>query len=684
MLKVGIALIGPSGTGKTTIGKLLAKRLNMEFHDMDDDGLEWVWGKDGVARMLLEKWDDGFLDAEGNFVMENYGRKEEQKTYTLTHMIFSASGSLVLEEDAIRYMRDRMLILYLDLEDREIERRATLRWITRIVGMNGENPRFRSIGEVLAYRRSFYEKYADLIYPLSPWASPEEDAERIASFIEKYGWDSFSPPSLLSDSRSAENLSLPQAIITSQPLSWGLWCPTVFPQISLLEIEKLRGLRYDEVAKKVLGKWSFGIEQKALDEIIEEAYGSQWHHEDITPMKHITENLYSLHLWYGPTFAFKNIALEFLPRLLSRLTKGKIVHVLWASSGDTINAAHSGVKGTNIRSIFMLPAIGPSVVQRLQAVHGIAENPNAFTLLADAPFDPLQDIVKKINSSQYREFKEKYRITSFNSINIARILAQTVYYFRAYAKLLEQGVISLWEKISFSVPSGNFWDALAGYYALKMWLPIDRINIATNENDMLHIFFETGRYAPPKKDGKDSVTVTNAPSMDIAKSSNFERMLYDIIRCENEQIARWYYDLSQCGEFQVDKDTLAKIRNIFTSSRSTDDERIEAIRRFSEEYQHGIDPHTASAVTAWLRESSHAKMPLVFLETSHVAQFTKELESQGISVPWMHTFDDFLAKVEDAHIEEWVQYFYTGWDFEAIFPFIEDILEHIFPQRFSP
>ena len=185
--------------------------------------------------------------------------------------------------------------------------------------MNGENPRFQSINEVLAYRREFYEKYADITYPLTVGNTPEEDADEIVVFIEKYIAPSF--PSLLSDSRSGEQISLRQAIITSQPLSGGLWCPTYFPQVSLDELASFSGKRYQDIAKSIIGKWSFGIRNTELDSIIEKAYGSQWHHDDITPVKHISGNLYSLHLGYGPTFAFKNIALEFLPRLLSVLTE---------------------------------------------------------------------------------------------------------------------------------------------------------------------------------------------------------------------------------------------------------------------------------------------------------------------------------------------------------------------------
>lgn len=460
----------------------------------------------------------------------------------------------------------------------------------------------------------------------------------------------------LQDTRSETISTLDNAIITSQPMSGGLWAITQFPEISKEKIGAFVWMSYQELANEVLWEFDFGISDKELKEVIDEAYGKQWHKNDITPVKQIwNTNLFSLHLWYWPTLAFKNVALEFLPRLLTRLRKWVTINVLGASSWDTINAAHSWVNGTNINSIFMLPNSGPSEVQRLQAVNDIVNNPNAFTLLADKPFDPLQDIVKKINWPEYEDFKRKYNITSFNSINIARILAQVVYYFRAYTKLLERKTIENGEKIIFSVPSWNFWDALAWYYAKKIWLPIDKILVATNENDMLNKFFETGVYEPPKKDWKDFVWVTNAPSMDIAKSSNFERMLFDIFQFDYKRVKSLYDDLNNTGRFKVEKEILREIKDTFISSSCTDEERLNVIRDFWASYKHWMDPHSAAWVVPWVRWDYSLKwvIPVVFLETSHVAQFGAELREKWIDVPWMNEFDEFFSKIKNNKPVEW-------------------------------
>jgi len=231
----------------------------------------------------------------------------------------------------------------------------------------------------------------------------------------------------LIDSRTGNTTSLSEGIISSQPTTGWLWSPESLPEFSSDDIQQMSGMSYQDVAKTILGSFDFGISSVELWKVIDEAYGDQWYNSDITPVKKIDGTmtpLYWLHLWYGPTFAFKNVALEFLPRLLSKLVTDRTLHVLWASSGDTVNAAHSWVKGTNINSMFMLPNTGPSYVQALQAKNGISDNPNALTFLADKPFDPLQDIVKKINK-EHTEFKINNNITSFNSINVKCALAYT-------------------------------------------------------------------------------------------------------------------------------------------------------------------------------------------------------------------------------------------------------------------
>lgn len=483
----------------------------------------------------------------------------------------------------------------------------------------------------------------------------------------------------LTCTRSGEETSLKNGVISSQPTSWWLWAPSDLPDIQENDISRMWDMSFQDIAKFVWEKFErYGLDKETYNRVIDSAYWDQWHNSNITPVKHIASNLYSLHLWYGPTFAFKNIALEFLPRLLTELTNNKVANVIWASSWDTVNAAHNGVKWTSIRSIFMLPNKGPSAVQALQAKNGISNNPNALTILADTPFDPLQDIVKKLNSAEYSDFKDTHNTTSFNSINIGRILAQVVYYFRAYSQLLKDNVVENGQDVIFSVPSGNFWDALAGYYAKQMGLPIEKILIATNENDMLKKFIETGIYEPPKQGWEDFVQITNSPSMDIAKSSNFERMLFDIYDGDYTKIKQLYEQLAKEGSFQVESDILEKIQEIFIASSSTDSQRDKAIIEMWETYNHWIDPHTAAGVHPWLNEEyglKYQNVPFIFLETSHVAQFGDELKQRNIIVPWMDEFDDTINTMKQNTPIEWRDYLHASWNFDDTFKVIQEAIE---------
>lgn len=484
------------------------------------------------------------------------------------------------------------------------------------------------------------------------------------------------------DSRGiSDGVILSNAVYYSQPQrGGGLYSPEELPKFGLDDIKDMVDIDYRRLAKNILWKFDWGISSERFEQIVDDAYAkqwsqpwnsSEWYSTDITPIKHIGKNLYSLHLGYGPTMAFKNVALEFLPRLLDaivetlmqELWRNKVLHVLWASSWDTINAAHHGVKWTkHIKSLFMLPARDPdtgkwpSKVQELQATHAIVDNSNALTLLVDTPFDPAQDIIKAINGEVFSKFKEEHWITSFNSINIARILAQTVYYFRAYAELVKQGVIQNGEEILFSIPSGNFGDALACMYAKWMWLPVKKIHIATNENDVLDECLRTGRYQP--RDEK-RVIVTNAPSQDIAKSSNFERAILLATGNNTAKVNQWFnVDLKEKGYFILDEPTLTVLRETFSSSTSTDNERFDSIRSIWKKYNHGIDPHTATGVVPWERWEfdQYGNTPIVAVETSHIAQFKDELQAQGIIVPGMDEFDETIHAMQQAKPEEWVHF----------------------------
>lgn len=416
------------------------------------------------------------------------------------------------------------------------------------------------------------------------------------------------------DSAGDSELSLHEAILTSQPSDGGLF---VFPEMPKLELSKLIDLDFRALAKTILGQFDFGIPKKALDAVIDEAYGSQWDTSEIIPVTPLWGKNFLLELYHGPTQAFKDIALQFLPRVLSRYRReGEVMRALGASSGDTISAAHFGVGDVaGLQSIFLLPAKGPSEIQLLQAVANGFHN--VMTILIEGSFDDGQRIIKTIMSEErYRDIKYENNFISFNSINIARILAQIVYYIYAYLELVRKQVIPLGDPINFSVPSGNFGDALAGVYAREMGAPIQRLNVATNKNDILHRFLETGEYRPG-----DQLQHSLAPSQDIATASNFERMLFLIFR-DPARVSQLMKELKMQASFRIEHSELEAFRRILTSSSASDDEIDAAIRYIFQKTGKVIDPHTATGVHGGLRIfGENPELPTVFLATADHIKF---------------------------------------------------------------
>ena len=411
-----------------------------------------------------------------------------------------------------------------------------------------------------------------------------------------------------------KKITLKGAILKSQPLDKGLYVFTKFPKINL---SKLYTLNYQEHAEAILSNFDFKITSQTLQQIIYDSYGKQWNDTEITPITKFEKNKYLLELYHGPTQAFKDLALQFLPRILSAYKKPKeILRALGASSGDTISAAHFGVGNIKgLQSYFLLPKKGPSKIQLLQATsHGFK---NAATILIAGDFDAGQKVIKKIlTSSEYSDFKKRNNFITFNSINILRILVQTIYYFYSYSTLVKRKEIRIGDLVNFSVPSGNFGDALAGVYAQKMGLPISKINIATNANDVLHKFLQTGKYIPRKK-----IIHTLAPSQDITIASNFERMLFEVVK-NPRRVSKLMINLKVKGFFEVNYEELTKFRKVLTSSSTTD---IQITRTMKNLYSTGnilIDPHTATGVHGGTEVFGiNPKIPTIFLATAEAVKF---------------------------------------------------------------
>lgn len=393
------------------------------------------------------------------------------------------------------------------------------------------------------------------------------------------------------------NVSAAEAIKTGLSAEGGLFVPKEFPHVSIDEIVALSDKNYRERAYFVLSKFITDFSEEELKNCIENAYTkSKFGTDAIAPLYKFNNTSYFLELWHGPTCAFKDMALQILPHLLTvsmkKINEDKEVVILVATSGDTGKAALEGfkdVEGTKI--IVFYPDNGVSEIQKLQMA--TQDGNNVGVCAVKGNFDDAQSGVKKIfTDEEYKErlAKGKYCLSSANSINWGRLVPQIVYYFSAYADMLSSDEIKPGDAINVVVPTGNFGNILAAYYAKKMGLPIRKFICASNENNVLTDFIKTGEY---NKNREFHTTIS--PSMDILISSNLERFLYDLTDCNDKQISEWMFKLNTTGNYKITDDINEKLRALFDADCADDKETEETIKTCYEECGYVIDTHTAVA-----------------------------------------------------------------------------------------
>jgi threonine synthase len=402
----------------------------------------------------------------------------------------------------------------------------------------------------------------------------------------------------------------------------GLSMPESYPQFSRDDLEALRGKSYPELAFAVLSKFADDIPAETLKALIDKTYTPQVYCNgrddsdaaDITPLRTLEPGLHLLELSNGPTLAFKDMAMQLLGNLFEYALEqtGTSLNILGATSGDTGSAAEYAMRGKHHIKVFMLSPWGKmSDFQRAQMYS--LQDANIFNIAVRGMFDDAQDIVKAVSNDL--EFKRRYAIGTVNSINWARVSAQVVYYFKAYfAATKESG-----QKVSFTVPSGNFGNICAGHIARMMGLPIDKLVLATNENNVLDEFFRTGVYRPRKT---SETYETSSPSMDISKASNFERFIFDLVGRDSETLRRLWSSVDAGGSFDLSgTQFFAKIADYgFVSGSSNHADRLETIRDCYERYGVMIDTHTADGLKL-AEEHRTPGVPMIVLETALPAKF---------------------------------------------------------------
>jgi len=389
----------------------------------------------------------------------------------------------------------------------------------------------------------------------------------------------------------------------------GLYVPVEWPQLSERKIKAFAGLPYQEVAQRVMRPFiGPAISDAALSEMIEGAYGS-FGHKAVAPLVQLGSNDWLLELFHGPTLAFKDVAMQILARLFDHVLakRGRRITVVGATSGDTGSAAIEAFKGRETTDIFILHPKGrTSEVQRRQMT--TVGDANVHNIALEGTFDDAQALVKAMFNDH--AFRDEVSLAGVNSINWGRVMAQIVYFFTSAVALGAPA-----RPVSFTVPTGNFGDIFAGYVASRMGLPIGRLVVATNQNDILARTLATGRYEVGE------VMPSISPSMDIQVSSNFERLVYDAYGQDGASVRRLMQSLGQSGAFSLEPLRLEAIRTLFAAKRVGEDETKRMIAETLAETGELVDPHTAVGLAAARAERGDGATPMVTLATAHPAKF---------------------------------------------------------------
>ncbi len=412
----------------------------------------------------------------------------------------------------------------------------------------------------------------------------------------------------------------------------GLFLPKEISKYSEKDLKKLSDLSYIDLAVEIISKFcSPVLDKNKIKLLLDKAYSS-FDTKNIVELKQI-DDINLLELYHGPTLAFKDIALQVIGLMYEALDLNKKnVNIVVATSGDTGSAAIAALKDKENINVFVLhPHEKISSIQR--KIMTTCDSNNIYNIAVKGNFDDCQKLVKQMFNDE--DFRKKINMSGVNSINWARIICQIVYYFYAYFQVAS--------KVNFSVPTGNFGDVYAGYIAKKMGLPIDKLIVATNENDILYRVINSGEYKPLR------VKTSLSPSMDIQVASNFERLLFDILNCDDQKVIKSMKNLNENGFFKLNLDELKKIKENFAAEKINDSQTLRIIKDFFVNYGFILDPHTATAVGASYKIKNKSKT--IVLGTAHPYKFLDTIKlAIGKNVDPPKQFFNLSEKIEKFEI----------------------------------
>lgn len=418
----------------------------------------------------------------------------------------------------------------------------------------------------------------------------------------------------------APALGFSDAVLAGLASDGGLYVPASWPQFTPDEIAAFAGRPYAEVAYDIISRFTGDeIPAAALRKIVDDAYAS-FRHPSVAPLIELEPGHFVLELFHGPTLAFKDVAMQFLSRIMDHILteRGLKATIVGATSGDTGSAAIEAFRGRDTTDIFILHPQGrTSEVQRRQMTTVL--DANVHNIAVEGTFDDCQDAVKAMFN--HHAFRDRVRLSGVNSINWGRIVAQIVYYFTSAGSLGAPH-----RSVSFTVPTGNFGDVFAGYCAKRMGLPIDKLVIATNANDILRRTMDTGRYE------MSGVSPTISPSMDIEISSNFERLLFESVGRDATAVSRMMAALKQSRGFELPEQSIAAIRREFSAGTTDETQTSATILQTWRQAGYLLDPHTAVGV-AVARHQIRAGTPMISLSTAHPAKFPAAVSAAAGTSP---------------------------------------------------
>ncbi|XP_054027412.1 threonine synthase-like 1 [Dryobates pubescens] len=609
-----IILMGPPGAGKTTVGRIVAQKLDRPAIDIDDDVLEAAWNM-SVSEKLQDVGSEQFLEEEGKALLK----------FSASGSVISLTGSNPMHAASMQHVKRSGIVVYLDVPAAVIMSRLQSMKVDRIVG---QAPGV-SLKDILQFRKQFYQRWHDIRVLCAGDVSAEVVAEKVLDAVKRHQnseLETFVSTRSSTDRDSHKYFS--DVITEGLAPDGGLFVPQRgLPKFTAGEWQSLIEATYIERAQAVLERCIHpaDIPASKLAEIIGTAYGENFTCSKIAPVRHLAGNQFLLELFHGPTASFKDFALQLVPHVFAYCIPRSCNYlVLVATSGDTGSAVLDGfsrLQDTDKQRIAVMnffPEDGVSPIQKWQMIG--CQKENAWSVGVRSDFDFCQTAIKQLfTNPDYTGFlavEYGTALAAANSINWARLLPQVVYHASAYLDLVQQGIIPFGSPVDVCIPTGNFGNILAALYAKRMGVPIRRCVCASNENNVLTDFIRTGVYDLRAR----KLIPTFSPAVDILKSSNLERYLYMIAHEDGQLVAHLYNQLENQGHFQLGKELLGRLQQDLVAGWCSEEDCLAAIHSVYSTTGYILDTHTAVAKVVADRLQDRS-CPIIISSTAHYSKF---------------------------------------------------------------